>query len=89
LPSPNPANETSPAMFFANGNARGVTFTASGVAPPGNPGSYQWVQLLNSDQVGILLGSGSQSCTSFVSTATDPELDGTYRDMALVQFQQV
>jgi hypothetical protein len=56
----------------------GIVFSAQAALPPGNQGSYQWVQLINSDQSQYINSKGNQACTVFTGPAGTPELDGTY-----------
>lgn len=81
-----PAITTTTVNVFSNGieflgyqavspNAPGIKFVApnSTNLPAGNPGSYQWVQLINQDKVSYINSSGAGSCSFLVGS--DPELD--------------
>jgi hypothetical protein len=56
----------------------GIVFSGQAGLPAGNQGSYQWVQLINSDESQYINSGGSQTCTVFTGPAGTPELDGTY-----------
>jgi hypothetical protein len=66
------------AFQTATGSAPGIKLVAQSSLPSGNNGSYQWVQLLNSDQTQFINAQGPRTCTTFTGPAGTPELDGTY-----------
>jgi hypothetical protein len=68
------------AFQTVTGSAPGIKLLAQSTLPPGNSGSYQWVQLINSDQSQFINSAPNNphTCTTFTGPAGVPELDGTY-----------
>ncbi len=59
------------------GMEAGVEFAATASPPVGNTGAFQWVQLVNGDDLNLLDASGRGPCTGG-PPAGSPELDTTY-----------
>lgn len=64
--------------FATNDGRPGIQFLANSTLPSGNQGSYQWVQLIKSQQSRLIKQSGPASCTIFTGPPGVPELDTTY-----------